>query len=251
MSHDELRPQISGVLFEVETDKISLTASNGHILHHTETPAITRFNDTKTSYSFIASRHTLQQLISAIGKISKKNRSETLEIWSSFSDEQNCAVNLVEFSCGGFRHIAEPVEGRYPDYKAVVPSTPDTGILYADPEEVDISISSALPICCEVNPSIRLSLNGSVVMKVENIGDGKFSDCELSSCHWARHNPDNVLCSDQFDIWFNPHYIRTILNSFSCNRILLELRTPRSAVIAYTPENSDRFSLLMPVDLSQ
>ena len=223
---DELRPTMNGIYFDITTDDITMVASDGHKLVRCKTLAAK--GDERAA--FILPKKPANLLKNLLGK-------EQGQVVVAFDDRN------AMFTLEGYKMVCRLIEGRYPNYNAVIPQNNpykiiiDRMLMLGALRRVSIFSSQASSL-------IKLRLQGNkVVISAQDI-DFSTSAEETLVCQYSG-NP--------MSIGFKSTFLIDILNNISSSEIIVELADPsRAGVIipAEQTENEDLLMLLIPMMLN-
>lgn len=105
-SRDETRPVLNGCLFKFDAGELNIVATDGYRLAQKIIKT-----DSTLSLDIIIPSSAVQELIKTI---------------SVFEDEQDITLNFddnsIKFSLGTIEIISKTIDGKYPDYKQIIPS---------------------------------------------------------------------------------------------------------------------------------
>lgn len=224
---DELRPVMNGVFMDVSPDDVTFVASDGHKL--------VRYKalDVKSTEkaSFIFPKKPANLLKNVLPKESGDSKI-------AFDDTNAC------FSMENFQLTCRLVEGRYPNYNAVIPQD--------NPYKVTIDrllFSNALKrVAVFSNPAsslvkLQLSTN-QIIISAKDI-DYSTSAEEKIPC---------VYGGESMSIGFKGTFLIEILANTPSPEVTLELADPSRAGLilpSENEENEDLLMLLMPMMLSE
>lgn len=223
---DELRPTMNGIYFDITTDDITMVASDGHKLVRCKTLAAK--GDERAA--FILPKKPANLLKNLLGK-------EQGQVVVAFDDRN------AMFTLEGYKMVCRLIEGRYPNYNAVIPQNNpykiiiDRMLMLGALRRVSIFSSQASSLI-----KLRLQDN-QVVISAQDI-DFSTSAEETLVCQYSG-NP--------MSIGFKSTFLIDILNNISSSEIIVELADPsRAGVIipAEQTENEDLLMLLMPMMLN-
>lgn len=223
---DELRPTMNGIYFDITTDDITMVASDGHKLVRCKT--LSAKGDERAA--FILPKKPANLLKNLLGK-------EQGQVVVAFDDRN------AMFTLEGYRMVCRLIEGRYPNYNAVIPQNNpykiiiDRMLMLGALRRVSIFSSQASSLI-----KLRLQDN-QVVISAQDI-DFSTSAEETLVCQYSG-NP--------MSIGFKSTFLIDILNNISSSEIIVELADPsRAGVIipAEQTENEDLLMLLMPMMLN-
>jgi DNA polymerase-3 subunit beta len=224
---DELRPVMNGVFFDISTDDIIFVASDGHKLVRYKTL------ETKGTEraSFILPKKPANLLKTILPK-----ESGDAEI--RFDD------NNAYFMLENFQLTCRLIEGRYPNYNAVIPQE--------NPHKVTIDrqlfVNALKRVAVFSNPAsslIKLQLTtNQITISAQDID-------------YATSAEENVACvynGEEMSIGFKGAFLIEILMNTPSAEIILELADPSRAGLilpAENEENEDLLMLLMPMMLNE
>ena len=103
---DELRPNMTGILFDYKDDKMFMAATDAHKLFKLEITQYVEINKGQKDFQFILSKANLLKFL--------ENIDESPVIVSA-------TINNVSFENDLFKFKSRLIDGRYPNYNAVIP----------------------------------------------------------------------------------------------------------------------------------
>ena len=128
---DETRPEINGVLFQLQKNKLVLAATDSFRL--AERVIDLGKDSAKAEAKFIVPFRTMQELNRVLGE-----SQDEKQIAISWSDNQ------VMFSFAGIELVSRLIEGQYPDYQQIIPTHFKTEMMLDTKEFVQLVKSAAL-----------------------------------------------------------------------------------------------------------
>jgi DNA polymerase-3 subunit beta len=224
--NDELRPVMSGVLCELSAEKISFVATDAHkLVCHSRTD-LTADN----TASFIIPRKPLSLL---------KN---TLEEGSEIKMEYNDTNAL--FSFNDTTIICRLVDGRYPNYEAVIPKD-NPNKLSIDTAELLSSIKRVSIFANKTTHQIKLKIKGSELLITSEDLDFANQAEERLTCQYE---------GEDMEIGFNSKFVIEMLSNIGAKQICIEMSAPNRAGIILPLDGQDEgentLMLVMPVMLN-
>jgi DNA polymerase III subunit beta len=225
--NDDLRPVMSGVFFQLGTDNITFVATDAHKLVRY------RRNDVKApgNASFIVPKKPLNLL---------KNLLSVLD--ENVSVEYN--QNNAHFSFANFNLTCRLIDGKYPNYDAVIPKE--------NPNRLTISRSSFLGSIKRVSIFSNKTTH-QVRLKI----DGSELSISAEDLDFSNEANERLTCSYEgqgMEIGFNSRFLLDMLNNLETEDILLEMSAPNRAGIikpgATDSAEEDTLMLVMPVMLN-
>ncbi len=224
-SNDELRPAMSGVLFQIDFDKITMVATDAHKL-------------VKYTYTDIKSEMVTQFIVP------KKVLSQLKNSLSS-NNQLKIAFNKSNafFVSEGVQMICRLIDSRYPDYNAVIPvGNPNN--MTVNRSDLHSSLKRIAFYANQTTNQVTFTISdGSLTI---NAQDRDFSNeaTEQLSC---------VYEGEPLQISFNAKFLAEMLSVLTVDEINMEMSTPNRAGILKPGEASDNeeiLMLVMPVMLS-
>ncbi|MDL2305410.1 DNA polymerase III subunit beta [Bacteroides sp. OttesenSCG-928-D19] len=223
---DELRPVMNGIYFDIQPENLTFVASDGHKLVRLRNLSI----QSKDRASFILPKKPANLLRSLLSK-------NTDNVIVTF-DENNAYVKTPAFEM-----ICRLIEGRYPNYDAVIPAdnpnlaTIDRISFLAALKRVSVFSSQASGLV-----KVQLSEN-ELEVSAQDIDFSTSAD-EKVTCQYA---------ATPLSIGFKASYLIDILTNISSENVVLQLADPSRAGVLVPTENEtdeDLLMLLMPMMLN-
>jgi DNA polymerase-3 subunit beta len=223
---DELRPVMNGIYFDINTDFITLVASDGHKL--------VRYNlfsvKSEEKAAFILPKKPANILKGLLGK-------EADDITIAF-DSRNAI-----FTTPTHNMVCRLIEGRYPNYNSVIPQNNPFRITVN--RQAMLSALRRVSVCSSASSSlVKLRLqNNEIHISAQDID-------------FAASAEEKIICDysgDTMSIGFKSTFLIDIINNISGEDINIEVSDPsRAGVIvpAVQEENVDLLMLLMPMMLN-
>lgn len=226
---DELRATMMGILCELNEDNVTFVATDAHKLVRY------RRLDVKceTMASFILPKKPVIQL----KNILSTKQDETVVI--EFNQ------NNAHFSFANVTMVCRLIEGRYPNYEAVIP-TQNPNKLVIDRASLLNSIRRVAIFANQSTHQIRFRIAGQeLFLSAEDLD-------------YSNEAKERLVCSyegDDMEIGFNSRFFQEMLSNSDNYEIKLELSAPNRAGILLPVdnlnENEDILMLIMPVMINQ
>jgi DNA polymerase-3 subunit beta len=232
VANDETRACLAGVLWEVYSDKSGMVATDGHRL----------------GSCFIKNKFSVKDKTSGI--ISPKSLNQMIKLIDSKQEENLTVVineKYVSFSGKTFTFCSKLVEGPYPDYTKVIPSS--------NPKE---AVVERMSLVNAVKRASVLSNQKTHLIKFcfsENQLEIMVVNKEIGG--EAREKIEISYRNDAHTIGFNGLYFNEILDIVKTPRIKLKMNTQISACLIF-PEHdideevlSEDLFLIMPLRIME
>lgn len=233
--NDELRPQLSCLCIDVAEDRseVVFVGTNGQTLvkmTHSNDPA-------KGGSDFFRSGAPCKMLI---------HRSYFRTI-SAFEGSEDITIendgHTIRFTSGETELICKQVEGRYPNYNAVIPKNNPFYVVFDKKEMLDILRRVSL-----------FSSSASNLVKI--VKNGMFLTVSASDEDFAVSGEDQVCiadaqCDDNFRIGLKSTSFQTCINSIPSDTIRMQLLDPTRAVVITADDPAPKvMTLCMPMILN-
>lgn len=225
-SVDGMRPAMMGVLFEIESEKITAVSTDGHRLVRCIKPCQSGLIEKK---KIVIPARVLSSLLKLAGN------EEEVKISVSTSD------NTVRFTIDGIIMDAALIVEQYPNYEAVIPLDNDKNLTINRSQFYDsvkrVGRFSSIG-------DIRISLTDTeLTLMAENTNEGE-------SAH------ESIPCTfegEEITIGFNSKFIEAALAHIETDSVTLDMSSPTTAVIIKPETDSEHGSLIilvMPVRIN-
>mgnify|MGYP002621928098 CR=1 FL=1 len=221
---EELRPVMNGLFFDINTDNLTLVASDAHKL-----VCFTRHDiKAENKSSFILPKKPASILKSLLSK-----SEEDVKI---VFDNRNA---YFEFS--SFVLICRLVEGNYPAYKSVIPKN-NTNKLIIGRQEF-LNATKRVSVCSnQASSLIKLQLlYNQLTISAQDL-DFSISAVETLTCQYD---------GDPMEIGFKSPFLIEILNNLPYSEVSLEMADPTRAALILPADNNDPsediLALIMPM----
>ncbi|MDD3877979.1 MAG: DNA polymerase III subunit beta [Bacteroidales bacterium] len=224
---DELRPVMTGVYFKLHPDNITFVATDAHkLVCYTRTDVTA-----EEEINFIVPKKPLQQL---------KNNLPSESTHVSIDYNKTNAV----FSFNNITLYCRLIEGKYPNYQAVIPSE-NPNVLIIDRLLFLNTLKRVSIFSSHSTYQIRLKIAGrELTVSAEDLD-------------FANEAKERLTCQfegEDIEIGFNSKFLIEMLNNLDSENISLEMSTPNRAGIIkpidHENENEDILMLVMPIMLN-
>lgn len=226
--NDDLRPVMSGVFMQVGSENLTMVATDSHRLVRY------RRNDVKSENeaSFIIPKKPLNLLKNLLGYV---NGDVTIDF----------NARNASFSFDQIRVVCRLIDGRYPNYEAVIPKE-NPFRLSMSRQDLMSSIRRVAIFSSKSTNQVKLNIQGSELQLTAEDLDYANSASERLSCQYE---------GEDMEIAFNSKFISEMLSNLETDRITLNMSAPNRAGIllpeSETPDaDEDLLMLVMPVMLN-
>jgi DNA polymerase-3 subunit beta len=225
-AQDELRPGMNGIYLDLNSERLTTVASDGHKLVrnkiltiHSEQPA-----------AFILPKKPASLLKGLLGK-------DGGDVVIRF-DERNAKINY-----GDGEIICRLIEGRYPNYNSVIPQN-NPNQLTVDRQALLSALRRVQPFANDSSNLIRFHVEGGTLQLDAEDYDFSKTATERMSCEYN---------GQPMSIGFKGSSFIEILSNFDCQEVNIQLADPSRAGLVLPseqPENQDVLMLMMPMLLN-
>lgn len=216
------RPILTGVQFKLHDKELVLAATDSYRLAERKIELEDKIEEEKI---YIIPSRTLLEL----SKILAKSESKDVEI--------EAGKNQILFKVDKVELISRLVEGKFPDYKKIIPTGNKTDIELSVPE-----LSLALK---RVNLFAKENNNG---VKIEVLKEGKM----LISSDETKIGTDKSeilgkLIGEENKISLNAEYILDVLSNINSEKVSFSCNDDSTAVVIKPIQREDYFYIIMPL----
>ena len=229
-SNDELKPTISGLLFDIKNDSITFVATDTYKL----TKYKVNLNMDEQNKQLIVPKKPLSLIKTFI-----ENQNEDEDIIVEYDDKN------IKFILGSTNLIIRLISGKYPNYEAVIPKDNDK-ILIIEKNILLNSIKRLSLFSNKSNNQINFSITKSTInLSTEDIDFSKKGDEKLN-CNYD---------GEDIKIGFNSKFlIETLSNNIdNDDSIRIEMSQPNKAILiknnSKEQKDEEHLSLVMPIIL--
>lgn len=223
---DPIRPQLTGIFFDVRSDGLTLVASDSHRLAMRTVPSVT----VSEGRSFILPRRNAP-IIKAL--------AEDAESVSVRFDDKNAT-----FSFGNATIGTRSVNGKFPNYRSVIPKN-NTNELTVDPKTL-ISALKRVSVCANRNTNqVKVTINPDITGATVEILAEDFGYSTKAAEKLAVDYIGTALA-----VGFKSTFLIELLESFGDQPVRILLSDEKRAVYAVpaeAEEGSHSSTILMPI----
>ncbi|MGE0357133.1 MAG: DNA polymerase III subunit beta [Burkholderiales bacterium] len=219
MAVQDIRYYLNGVLFSVEKNTLRVVATDGHRLSF----AAENLGEEHESVEAILPRKTVLELIKLLGDT---DDPVTLSIGS----------NQVRFSLGGIEIVSKIVEGKFPDYQKVIPTTHHNRVTL---ERVTLaqSLNRAAILSNDKIRGVRLVFTKNALSII----------CTNNEQEEAEEGLTIDYDGDPLDIGFNISYLLDVLNHVDSETVTVTMGDSNSSALIQIPGNDEFKYVVMPM----
>lgn len=224
MSKEDMRPPMTGMLFEFSPEGLKFVTTDGHRL----VKYINRLIVSEAQEQYIVPERAISVLLKLLG-----DQDVKIYLSKTYASFQ---INELEF-------ITRLIGEKYPAYNSVIPLE-NENILTVNRMELLSTIRRMILFSSSNPKQVKFSIgNNSLDVSAEDIDHG--SDAK-----------ENIVCDykgDSMEIGFNTNYVNDVLSHLEGEQVVFKLHSPTKAGIlepVQKQENEDVMMLLMPVRIN-
>jgi DNA polymerase-3 subunit beta len=225
ISNDDTRHYLNGIFLHLSEahgrNFLTGVATDSHRL----SSCSLELDNAENFSSIILPRKTVFQLCSLLTETSEK-------LSMQISD------NKIQFNLGNMKLISKVIDGKFPDYKKVVPINNDK-LLVVPSKDFISSIERVTSVSLDRKEGVKLLINkDNVQLSVNsaNSGDG-------SEIIKANFNSDNLSIS------FNSKYLIDIISEIEDNNLRMNLKDSVSPVLIEDASDKNCYYVIMPMKI--
>jgi|BarGraIncu01122A_1022018.scaffolds.fasta_scaffold24671_1 DNA polymerase-3 subunit beta len=228
---DELRPVMNGVFFDIAADRLTLVATDAHKL--------VRYKTKHTSSTIVEGDEAVSFILPKKPATMLKNilPKESGEVQINF-DKKNAYFKLANYTM-----ICRQVEGRFPNYNAVIPTTNPYKIII-DRATLLNAMKRVSVFANQASNLVKLAFaDNKILISAQDI-DFSISAEETITCQFT---------GEPIKIGFKSSFLIEILGNINASDIVMELSDASRAGLILPFENEkdeEILMLLMPMLLN-
>ncbi len=225
ISNDDTRHYLNGIFLHLTEahgrNFLTGVATDSHRLSSSSL----EIQNTSDFASLILPRKTVFQLCSLLAETSDQLTMQSSE-------------NKIKFSIGKIKLISKVIDGKFPDYKKVVPSTNDKTLLVSSKDFIN-SIERVASVSLDRKEGVKLLINKDTVqlsVNSANSGDGN----EKIKAEFS---------SDNLNISFNSKYLIDIASEIEDKNLKINLKDSVSPVLIEDLADKNSYYVIMPMKI--
>ncbi len=225
ISNDDTRHYLNGIFLHLNElqgrNFLTGVATDSHRLSSSslEIEGSNEFN------SLILPRKTVFQLCSLLTEISDQLKMQTSE-------------NKIKFTLGNIKLISKVIDGKFPDYKKVVPNTNDKTLIVSSKEFIN-SIERVASVSLDRKEGVRLTINKDNVQLSVNSANSGDGNEKIK----AKFSSENLKIS------FNSKYLIDIASEVEDKNLKINLKDSVSPVLIEDVSDKNSYYVIMPMKI--
>ena len=225
ISNDDTRHYLNGIFLHLTEahgrNFLTGVATDSHRLSSSslEVESISNFN------ALILPRKTVFQLCSLLAEIGDQLTIQTSD-------------NKIKFTLGNIKLISKVIDGKFPDYKKVVP-TANNKILVVSSKDFITSIERVASVSLDRKEGVKLTINkDNVQLSVNSANSGEGNEKIKAE-----------FSSETLNISFNSKYLIDIVSEIEDKNLKMNLKDSVSPVLVEDVSDKNSYYVIMPMKI--
>ena len=224
ISHDDTRHYLNGIYIHLTETQgrnfLTGVATDSHRLSSSSLEI-----DVSSFNPFILPRKTVYQLCSLLTEVSDNFFMQIGE-------------NKIKFSLGNTKIISKVIDGKFPDYKKVIPTNNEKALIVPSKEFIN-SIERVASVSIDRKEGVKMILNkDSVQLSVNSANSGEGNE-KIK----AQFNSENL------NISFNSKYLIEIASEVEDKNLKIKFKDSVSPVLIEDISDKNSFYVIMPMKI--
>ncbi len=225
ISNDDTRHYLNGIFLHLtEAHGRSFLTGVATDSHRLSSSSL-EINEAANFTSLILPRKTVFQLCSLLVETTEQLKMQTSE-------------NKIKFSLGKIKLISKVIDGKFPDYKKVVPTSNDKTLILSSKDFIN-SIERVASVSLDRKEGVKLVINkDNVQLSVNSANSGEGNE-KIK----AEFNSENL------NISFNSKYLVDIASEVEDKNIKINLKDSVSPVLIEDVSDKNSYYVIMPMKI--
>ena len=225
ISNDDTRHYLNGVFLHLTESNSRRFLTGVATDSHRLSSSSLEIENIDDFTSLILPRKTVFQLCTLLSESSEKLTIQTSE-------------NKIKFNIGNMKLISKVIDGKFPDYKKVIPVSNDKTLIVSSKEFIS-SIERVASVSLDRKEGVKLAVNkDNVQLSVNSANSGEGNE-KIK----AEFNSGNL------NISFNSKYLTDIASEIEDKNLKINLKDSTSPVLIEDLSDKDSFYVLMPMKI--
>ena len=225
ISNDDTRHYLNGIFFHLTEahgrNFLTGVATDSHRLSSSSLEV----ENTSDFNSLILPRKTVFQLCSLLAETSDQLTMQTSE-------------NKIKFTLGNIKLIAKVIDGKFPDYKKVVPTSNDKTLVVPSKDFID-SIERVASVSLDRKEGVELVISkDNIQLSVNNANSGE-----------GNEKIQAEFSSENMNISFNSKYLIDIASEVEDKNLKMNLKDSVSPVLIEDVSAKNSYYVIMPMKI--
>jgi DNA polymerase-3 subunit beta len=222
-SRDETRPVLTGILMSASGQELRMVATDSYRLSVKQTALEAPLQG---SLEANVPARALQELV----RIAQQAPADSVAV--------SVGQNQVVFELGHIVLSSRLIDGQFPSYRQLLPESVEHELRLSSAELTDVV--RRISLLAQKNAPLRLSFGeGTLTVSAQTPDVGEASEAIPVPFHGG-----------EFEIGFNPEFLRDGLESIESDELVLKLISPLRPGLIESPDSGDFVYLIMPIRLN-
>ncbi|OKQ17409.1 DNA polymerase III subunit beta [Vibrio antiquarius] len=221
MANQDVRYYLNGMLFEIDGTTLRSVATDGHRMAVSQTQLGADF----AQKQIIVPRKGVQELVKLMDA---PEQPVVLQIGSS----------NVRAEVNNFTFTSKLVDGRFPDYRRVLPQSTNKTLI-ASCDELRQAFSRAAILSNEKFRGVRVNLADTEMRITANNPEQEEAEEVL----------DVTFEGDAIEIGFNVSYVLDVLNTLRCENVRVSMSDANASALIENADDDSAMYVVMPIRL--
>ena len=225
ISNDDTRHYLNGIFLQLTEANwrnfLTGVATDSHRLSSSslEVASISNFN------ALILPRKTVFQLCSLLAETGDQLTIQTSD-------------NKIKFTLGNIKLISKVIDGKFPDYKKVVPTTNDKTLVLSSKDFI-ASIERVASVSLDRKEGVKLTINKeNIQLSVNSANSGEGNEKIKAE-----------FSSETLNISFNSKYLIDIVSEIEDRNLKMNLKDSVSPVLVEDVSDKNSYYVIMPMKI--
>jgi len=225
ISNDDTRHYLNGVYLHLtESNSRNFLTGVATDSHRLSSSSLEIENNSEFT-SLILPRKTVFQLCSLITETSDQLKMQTSE-------------NKIKFTLGSIKLISKVIDGKFPDYKKVVPTNNDKTLVVSSKDFIS-SIERVASVSLDKKEGVKLVINNdNVQLSVNSANSGEGNEKIKAN-----------FSSENLTISFNSKYLVDIASEVEDQNLKMNLKDSVSPVLIEDASDKNSYYVIMPMKI--
>lgn len=222
-SRDETRPVLTGILISASGQELRMVATDSYRLSVKETAL-------EAAVQGALEANIPARALQELARIAQQDPAESLAV--------SVGQNQVVFELGDVVLSSRLIDGQFPNYRQLLPESVEHELRLATAELLDVV--RRISLLAQKNTPLRLGFReGELTISAQTPDVGEASE-----------SIPVPFQGEQFEIGFNPEFLRDGLESVESDELVLKLISPLRPGLIESPDSGDFVYLIMPIRLN-
>jgi DNA polymerase-3 subunit beta len=225
ISNDDTRHYLNGIFLHITEahgrNFLTGVATDSHRLSSSSV----EIENTSDFTSLILPKKTVFQLCSLLAEAGEQLTMQTSD-------------NKIKFTLGNMKLISKVIDGKFPDYKKVVPTTNDKTLVVSSKDFIN-SIERVASVSLDRKEGVKLIINkDNVQLSVNSANSGEGNEKIIAK-----------FSSDTLNISFNSKYLIDIASEVEDKNLKMNLKDSVSPVLVEDVSDKNSYYVIMPMKI--